>query len=35
MSFMIGLSWMALGFLCLLGITKAFRVKLPALQMAE
>lgn len=35
MSFMIGLSWMALGFLCLLGITRAFRLNLPELQLAE
>nr|WP_314872635.1 APC family permease [uncultured Pseudomonas sp.] len=35
MSFTIGLSWMGLGLLCLLGLTRAFRMKLPELQMAE
>ncbi|MFJ4067264.1 APC family permease [Pseudomonas sp. NPDC089996] len=35
MSFTIGLSWMGVGFICLLGLTRAFRVKLPELQMAE
>ncbi|MFK9082015.1 Putrescine importer PuuP [compost metagenome] len=35
MSFMIGLCWMGLGLLCLLGVTRGFRVKLPELQMAE
>ncbi|AIL61856.1 APC family permease [Pseudomonas alkylphenolica] len=35
MSFMIGLSWMALGFICLVGITRAFRLNLPELQLAE
>jgi len=35
MSFTIGLCWMAAGFLCLLGLTRAFRVKLPELQMAD
>ncbi|UDU83378.1 APC family permease [Pseudomonas sp. HN2-3] len=35
LSFTIGLCWMAVGFLCLLGLTRAFRVKLPELQMAE
>ncbi|MFJ4347534.1 APC family permease [Pseudomonas sp. NPDC089401] len=35
MSFTIGLCWMAAGFVCLLGLTRAFRVKLPELQMAE
>lgn len=35
MSFAIGLSWMGLGLLCLLGLTRAFQVKLPELQMAE
>ncbi|HGA2319825.1 TPA: APC family permease [Pseudomonas putida] len=35
MSFSIGLCWMGAGFVCLLGLTKAFRVKLPELQMAE
>ncbi|PLV19647.1 APC family permease [Pseudomonas guariconensis] len=34
MSFMIGLGWMGLGFICLLGVTRAFRVKLPELQIA-
>lgn len=35
MSFTIGLCWMAAGFVCLLGLTRAFRVKLPELQMAD
>ena len=35
MSFAIGLSWMGLGLLCLLGLTRAFQVKLPELQLAE
>ncbi|HDS1734716.1 APC family permease [Pseudomonas sp. BP8] len=35
LSFMIGLGWMGAGLLCLLGLTRAFRVKLPELQMAE
>ena len=35
MSFTIGLCWMGVGFICLFGLTKAFRVKLPELQMAE
>ncbi|MER2299829.1 APC family permease [Pseudomonas promysalinigenes] len=35
MSFTIGLCWMGVGLLCLLGLTKAFTVKLPDLQMAE
>mgnify|MGYP006188455903 FL=1 len=35
LSFTIGLCWMAVGFLCLLGLTRAFRVKLPELQIAE
>ncbi|MNM56375.1 Putrescine importer PuuP [compost metagenome] len=35
LSFMIGLGWMAMGFVCLLGLTRAFRVKLPELQLAE
>lgn len=35
LSFTIGLCWMAVGFVCLLGLTRAFRVKLPELQMAE
>ncbi|CAM3712633.1 Putrescine importer PuuP [Pseudomonas reidholzensis] len=35
MSFMIGLGWMAAGLACLLVTTRAFRVKLPELQMAD
>ena len=35
MSFTIGLCWMGAGFVCLLGLTRAFRVKLPELQMAD
>jgi amino acid transporter len=35
MSFMIGLGWMGLGLLCLMGVTRGFRMKLPELQMAE
>ncbi|CAG8865786.1 Putrescine importer PuuP [Pseudomonas fluorescens] len=35
MSFTIGLCWMGLGIVCLLGITRAFRVKLPELHMAQ
>jgi len=35
LSFTIGLCWMAAGFTCLFGLTKAFKVKLPELQMAE
>ena len=35
MSFTIGLCWLGVGFLCLLGLTKAFRVSLPELQMAD
>ncbi|WP_369986907.1 APC family permease [Pseudomonas xanthosomatis] len=35
MSFTIGLCWMAAGFVCLLGLTRGFRVKLPELQMAD
>jgi len=35
MSFTIGLCWMGLGVVFLLGLTKAFRVKLPELQMAD
>jgi len=35
MSFTIGLCWMGVGFICLIALTKAFRVKLPELQMAE
>ncbi|MBA6118023.1 MULTISPECIES: APC family permease [Pseudomonas] len=35
LSFTIGLCWMGVGFVCLLGLTRAFRVKLPELQMAE
>jgi ABC-type transport system involved in cytochrome c biogenesis permease component len=31
----IGLCWMGLGLACLLGVTRAFRVKLPELQLAE
>ncbi|MDZ3992768.1 APC family permease [Pseudomonas sp. Teo4] len=35
MSFTIGLCWMGAGVLCLLLMTRAFRVKLPELQMGE
>ena len=35
MSFTIGLCWMGLGVVFLLGLTRAFRVKLPELQMAD
>jgi len=35
LSFTIGLCWMGLGLLVLLGLTRALRVKLPELQMAE
>jgi putrescine importer len=35
MSFTIGLCWMGLGFICLLGVTRVFRVRLPDLQMGE
>ena len=35
MSFTIGLCWMGLGVVFLLGLTRAFRVKLPDLQMAD
>ncbi len=35
MSFTIGLCWMGAGVLFLLGLTRAFRVKLPELQMAD
>ncbi|MGE8466203.1 MAG: APC family permease [Pseudomonas putida] len=35
LSFTIGLCWMGAGFVCLLGLTRAFRVKLPELQIAE
>lgn len=35
MSFTIGLCWMGVGVLFLLGLTRAFRVKLPELQMAD
>ncbi|WP_296233097.1 APC family permease [Pseudomonas sp. UBA4617] len=35
LSFSIGLCWMGLGLVMLLGLTRAFRVKLPELQMAE
>lgn len=34
-SFMVGLGWMGLGFVCLLSITRLFRVQLPELQLAE
>ncbi|MBK5002616.1 APC family permease [Pseudomonas sp. S31] len=35
MSFTIGLCWMGVGVLFLLGLTRAFRVKLPELQMTD
>ncbi|MBV4491112.1 APC family permease [Pseudomonas oryzicola] len=35
LSFSIGLCWMGVGLVVLLGLTRAFRVKLPELQMAE
>ncbi|MGE8170385.1 APC family permease [Pseudomonas putida] len=35
LSFTIGLCWMGAGLLFLLGLTRAFRVKLPELQMAD
>lgn len=35
MSFVIGLGWMVVGFICLLVITKMFTLKLPELKMAE
>ena len=35
LSFTIGLCWMGMGLVVLLGLTRAFRVKLPELQMAE
>lgn len=35
MTFMIGFSWMCLGFICLLSATRLFREQLPELQMAE
>jgi len=35
MAFTIGLCWMGLGMICLLGVTRGFRVKMPDLQMAE
>ncbi len=35
LSFTIGLCWMGVGLMVLLGLTRAFRVKLPELQMAE
>lgn len=35
LSFTIGLCWMGMGLLVLLGLTRALRVKLPELQMAE
>lgn len=34
-SFMVGLGWMGLGFVCLLSVTRFFRVRLPELQLAE
>ncbi|MFL9674519.1 APC family permease [Pseudomonas sp. 2822-17] len=35
MSFTIGLCWMGLGLVCLFGVTRGFRLKMPELQMAE
>ncbi len=35
LSFTIGLCWMGMGLVVLMGLTRAFRVKLPELQMAE
>ena len=35
MSFLIGLCWMGLGLLCLLGVTRGFRVGMPDLKIAE
>ncbi|WP_449432181.1 APC family permease [Pseudomonas putida] len=35
MSFTIGLCWMGVGFICLLGVTRGFRVPVGELQMAE
>ena len=35
LSFTIGLCWMGLGVVCLLGLTRAFRVKLPELQLVD
>ncbi|WDY60442.1 APC family permease [Pseudomonas sp. PSKL.D1] len=35
LSFTIGLCWMGAGFVCLLCLTRAFRVQLPELQMAD
>lgn len=35
MSFTIGLCWMGLGLVCLLGVTRGFRLKMPELQIAE
>ncbi|GLO13369.1 putrescine importer [Pseudomonas putida] len=35
LSFTIGLCWMGMGLMVLMGLTRAFRVKLPELQMAE
>lgn len=35
MSFTMGLCWMGLGLVLLIGLTRAFRVKLPELQMAD
>ena len=34
-SFLIGLCWMGLGLLCLLGVTRGFRVGMPDLKIAE
>lgn len=35
LSFTIGLCWMGLGLICLLGITRGLSVKMPELQIAE
>ncbi|MGY2251395.1 APC family permease [Pseudomonas reactans] len=35
MSFTIGLGWMGLGLVCLLGVTRGFRLKMPELHIAE
>lgn len=35
MSFTIGVCWMVLGLVCLLGVTRGFQVKMPDLQLAE
>ncbi|MBD8093858.1 APC family permease [Pseudomonas fluorescens] len=35
LSFTIGLCWMGVGLICLLGITRGLRVKMPELQIAE